>query len=106
MVGMRTRRSSAGSLAHALQPFDAGHAEQLGVGHDVGLGHRHEILGAEIVADLDLMLDRPLPPRARTRRPASPFFVGQPHPNVSYLARSAMSDALNSTASHQSVTGR
>ena len=34
----------------ALEPFDAGHAERLGVGHDVGLRHRHEIVGAEIVA--------------------------------------------------------
>ena len=49
---------------HALEPLDAGDAERLGVGHDVGLRHRHEILGAEIVSDLDLMLDRPLRRRA------------------------------------------
>ena len=51
-------------LRHAFEPFDAGSAQRLGVGHDVGLRHRHEVAGAQILPDLDLMLDRPLRGRA------------------------------------------
>jgi hypothetical protein len=27
---------------HAFEPLDPGHPERLGIGHDVGLGHRHD----------------------------------------------------------------
>ena len=64
---------------HALQPFDAGRAEQLGVGHDVRLAHRHEVARAEIATDLDLMFDRPLCRRAELAGLQRFFLVGQFH---------------------------
>ena len=64
---------------HAFEPFDPGDAERLGVGHDVGLGHRHEVTGAEITPDPDLMIDRPLQGRAVTAGPHRLFLVGEPH---------------------------
>ncbi len=63
----------------AFQPFDAGSAERFRVGHDVSLADRNEILRAEIIADLDLMLDRPLPQRTELARAHRFFFVVQPH---------------------------
>ena len=80
MVGMRTRRSSRRQARHALEPFDPGDPEQLGVGHDVRLADRNEIAGAEILSDLDLMLDRPLRRRAELAGPHRVFLVGQLHP--------------------------
>ena len=67
MVGIRTRRCFAGS------------AERLGVGHDVGLRHRDEIVCAEMAADLDLMFDRPLHRGPERAGPHRLFVVGQPH---------------------------
>jgi hypothetical protein len=40
----------------------------------VRLGHRHEVARAEIVSDLDLMLDRPLRRLAALARPQGFFF--------------------------------
>ena len=54
-----------------LEPFDAGFTERLGVGHDVRLRDGYELARAEIVANFDLMLDRPLrrwPALARPHR--------------------------------------
>src|SRR2546421_11927895 len=64
---------------HALEPFDASHAERFGVGHNVSLCHRYEIGRTEISADLDLMLDRP--PRGWAELTASYgfFFLGLFH---------------------------
>ena len=71
-----------GHLRHRLKPFDARRTERLRVGHDVRLRNRHEVFRAEIRADPDLMLDRPLP-RASGLAVAHRFlFVGQPHPFV------------------------
>jgi hypothetical protein len=51
-----------GRQAHpSFQPFHARDPEGFGVGHDVGLAHRHEVLGAEIASDQDLMFNCPLP---------------------------------------------
>jgi len=47
MVGIRTRRWVGRQRGQALQPFDAGDAERLGVGHDVGLAPPDEIVCAE-----------------------------------------------------------
>jgi hypothetical protein len=44
----------------SLEPFHAGLAQAFGVGHDVGLRHRHEVGGIEEFADLDLVLQRKL----------------------------------------------
>ena len=60
MVGMRTRRSAARQRGQLFEPRDAGFAEALGVGHDVGLADGHEIGRVEEIADRDLMLDGPL----------------------------------------------
>ncbi len=62
-----------------FEPFDAGRAERFRIGHDVRLADRNEILGAEIVADLDLMLDRPLPERAEFARQHRLFFTVEFH---------------------------
>jgi hypothetical protein len=58
----------------ALEPFDSGFTERLGVGHDVRLGHRHEVARAEVAPDLDLMFDRPLRRLAALARPQGFFF--------------------------------
>src|SRR5215475_11420491 len=62
-----------------FEPFDAGWPQRLGVGHDVGLGYRDEVGRAEIVSDLDLMLDRPLRRRAELARPQRFFFDREIH---------------------------
>src|SRR5262249_11421999 len=54
--------------SEAFQVADAGFTETLGVGHDVCLRHRHEVCGAEELADADLVAQgllrhRPLPAR-------------------------------------------
>src|SRR5262249_57365450 len=63
----------------ALEPFDSGFAQRFGIGHDVGLRHRHEVTRAEVVADLDLMLDRPLRRFAALARPQRLFFGREVH---------------------------
>src|SRR3954447_14039038 len=72
-------------LRPALQPFDAGDTQRLGVRHNVSLRHRYEILRAEISPDLDLMLDRPLPQRARRAAPNFLLFVSEAHSSNSGL---------------------
>ena len=66
-------------LRHALEPFDAARPQQFGIGHDVGLAHRHEVSGAEIFSDLDLMRDRPLRSRPERARPHRLLFFGELH---------------------------
>src|SRR5439155_25301475 len=66
-------------LGPAFQPFHAGAAERLGIGHDVRLRHRDEIHRAEIGPDLYLMFDRPLPQRTEFAAAHRPFFVVQLH---------------------------
>ena len=83
-----------------FEPLDAGDAEQFRVGHDVGLRDRDEILGAEIVADLDLMLDRPLPQRAELAGAHRLFFGGQPHGG--YSCHYASAALINGT--HLSIS--
>ncbi len=55
IVGHAHRGAFVGKRLH---PLDARFAEALGVGHDVRLRHRHEVRGAEEIADPDLVLDR------------------------------------------------
>src|SRR6516164_5881593 len=62
-----------------FQPFHAGTAERFRIGHDMRLRDRHEIRRAEIAADPDLMLDRPLPQRAEFAAAHRQFFVAQLH---------------------------
>ena len=76
MVGMRTRRSPGGKPAMRSSHSTPATPERLGVGHDVGLTHRHEIGGAEILSDLDLMLDRPLRGPAELAGPQRFLLVG------------------------------
>src|SRR4029453_5785462 len=63
----------------ALEPFDSGFTERLGIRHDVRLGHRHEVARAEIVSDLGLMLDRPLRRLAALAGPQRFFFGRELH---------------------------
>ena len=70
---------SFGNRGQSLQPAHPGLAEALGVGHDVGLRHRHQILGAEEFADLDLMLQGLLRQEAGLARENILFFVVQFH---------------------------
>ncbi len=62
-----------------LEPFDAGLAQRFGVGHHVGRRDRDEVPRAEIVADLDLVLDRPLRRRAELADAQRFLFGGQIH---------------------------
>ena len=66
----------------SLEPLHTRGAKRLGIGHDVGLGHRNEVSGAEIFPDLDLMLDCPLNGRAELARPHRLLFVCKPHPGL------------------------
>ena len=52
MVGTRTLPLTLGGSSKSFQPAHAGFAKAFGIGHDVRLRHRHEILGAEELADL------------------------------------------------------
>jgi hypothetical protein len=63
----------------AFEKAHAGFAERLGVGHDMGLRHRHEIGRVEEFADLDLVPDRPLPRLAGIAREHRLLFVGEAH---------------------------
>src|SRR5262249_42983667 len=62
-----------------FEPFDTCSAERLGVGHHVGLAHRHKVAGAEITSDPDLVFDRQLQSRAEIAGPPRLFLRGQPH---------------------------
>ncbi len=63
----------------ALEPFNAGHSERFGVGHDMRLRDRNKIVGAEIIPHPDLMLDRPLRCRAELARAHRLFFLRELH---------------------------
>ena len=62
-----------------FQPADTRLTEAFGIGHDVGLRHRHEISGGEKLADLDLMLQRLLADRALLAGEDILLLVGEPH---------------------------
>ena len=66
----------------AFQPLHAGFAEAFGVGHDVGLRHRHEIGGVEELPDLDLVSQRELRQRAGLACKNVPFFVVEFHQSI------------------------
>jgi hypothetical protein len=66
----------------SLEPLHPCGTKRLGIRHDVGLGHRNEISGAEIFPDLDLMLDGPLNRRAELARPHCLLLVCEPHPGL------------------------
>ena len=68
-----------GQLGQLLEPHNAGFAQTLGVGHDVGLAHRHEIGRVEEIADRDLMLDGPLAGGAFLPRQHGVFFIRETH---------------------------
>src|SRR5204862_5286150 len=69
---VRTRRKR-------LEPAHSGLTEAFGVGHDVGLRHRHEIRCAEKLADLDLMLQGLLADRTLLAGEDVVLLVGKPH---------------------------
>ena len=67
-IGDRGHAHRGAFVARAPRPSSTpGSPEALGVGHDVRLRHRHEVRGAEEIADPDLVLDR-----APHRAPSSP----------------------------------
>ena len=78
MVGTRTA-CPIRARRKRFQPAHTRLAEALGVGHDVGLRHRHEIRRAEKLADLDLMLQRLLANRALLAGEDLLLLVAQPH---------------------------
>jgi hypothetical protein len=63
----------------AFQPAHAGLAEALGVGHDVGLGDGDEVLRAEELTDLDLVLEREPGHRAELSGEDAALFLAQSH---------------------------
>src|ERR1044072_3385551 len=62
-----------------LEPAPPCLAEAFGVGHDVGLRHRHEIRRAEELADLDLMPQGLLADGALLAGKDLLLLVGEPH---------------------------
>jgi hypothetical protein len=68
-----------GRRGESLQPAHARFAEAFRVGHDVCLRHRNEILGAEEIADLYLVLQRLLRNRAEIAGQDMLLFVVQLH---------------------------
>ena len=73
-------------LGEPLEPAHAGLAEAFGVGHDVRLRHRHEIGGAEEIADRDLVAQRLLRDRAVLAGENVLLFVVQFHSVHSIVA--------------------
>jgi len=62
-----------------LEPRDAGLAKAFAVRHDVGLGDRHEVLGTEKIADLQLVLQRLPAGGTHLSGQHASFFVTQAH---------------------------
>ena len=90
-----------GGSGESFQPAHAGFAEAFGIGHDVRLRHRHEILGAEELADLDLMLQRLPSNRAGFAGQDILLFVVQLHQAQSTVApesRTALPHLTSSAA--------
>ena len=75
----------------AFQPAHAGLAQALGVGHDVGLRHGDEVLRAEELADLDLVLEREPGHRAELSGEDASLFFAQPH-GARIVARKPLAD--------------
>src|SRR6266436_4552352 len=71
--------------SETLQPPHAGFAKAFGIGHQVGLRHRHHIFGAEEFADLDLMLQGLLRNRAGLAGEDVALFIVEFHRGQSIL---------------------
>ncbi len=76
---------SFGRRGQSLEPDDAGFTETLGIGHDVGLRHRHEIRSAEEFSHLDLMLQGGLRNRTGLAGQDVLLFVAEFHGHQSIL---------------------
>ena len=68
-----------GRAGEAFEKPHTGLAQGFGVGHDVGLRHRHEIRRVEELADRDLVRYRPAPDGPELTGQHRPFFIAQPH---------------------------
>ncbi len=81
-IGDRRHPNPALGLGRRREAFEKAHpglAQGFRVGHDVGLRHRHQILGIEELADRDLVGNRPAPRLAELARQHRPLFSGEPH---------------------------
>jgi len=74
-----------GDRRQPFQPAHAGFAEAFGIGHDVGLRHRHEIGRAKELAHLFLVLQRDLRKRAEFSAQNILLFVVELHQNWSFI---------------------
>jgi hypothetical protein len=84
-----------GGRGQSLQPSHAGLAKAFGVGHQMRLRHRHQILGAEELSDLDLVLQGLLRNEARFAGQNIFLFVVELH-----LDRSILNPASRTALPH------